>query len=41
MPGSVEKLEQSLKWLNLNFDESPSIGGRHGPYIQVSDCVIR
>ncbi len=36
MPGSVEKLEQSLKWLKLAFDEGPSVGGPHGPYLQVS-----
>lgn len=36
MPGSVEKMQQTLKWLGVEFDEGPSIGGKFGPYIQVS-----
>lgn len=34
MLGSVEKLEQSLKWLKMDFDEGPTIGGMYGPYVQ-------
>ncbi|XP_064386947.1 glutamate--tRNA ligase-like isoform X2 [Halichondria panicea] len=32
--GSIEKLEQSLKWLKLNFEEGPTVGGIYGPYVQ-------
>src|SRR3989344_2816197 len=32
--GSIEHIEQSLKWLGLNWDEGPDIGGPHAPYIQ-------
>lgn len=35
MPGSVEKLEGTLKWLGIEFHESPSKGGLYGPYVQV------
>ena len=35
MPGSIETLEESLKWLGIDFHESPSKGGPYGPYIQV------
>lgn len=32
--GSTEHIIKSLKWLDLNWDEGPDIGGPHGPYIQ-------
>ncbi len=35
MAGSIRRLESSLHWLGINFDEGPSIGGEHGPYYQV------
>lgn len=34
MPGSMEKMEQSLKWLKMEFDEGPTVGGKYGPYVQ-------
>ena len=34
MPGSMEKLEQALKWLKMEFDEGPTVGGKYGPYVQ-------
>lgn len=32
--GAVEKLINSLKWVGLNFDEGPEVGGSYGPYFQ-------
>jgi len=34
VPGSAEELETSLEWASVNFDESPVVGGDHGPYVQ-------
>ena len=32
--GSEKHIIESLKWLNINFDESPKKGGKYGPYRQ-------
>jgi glutamyl-tRNA synthetase len=32
--GSIEHIQQSLKWLGLNWDQGPGVGGPHSPYIQ-------
>ena len=32
--GSIDHIIQSLKWLGLNWDEGPNIGGPHKPYLQ-------
>ena len=32
--GSIEHIIKSLKWLGINWDEGPDIGGPHTPYIQ-------
>jgi glutamyl-tRNA synthetase len=32
--GSIGHIIESLKWLGINWDEGPDIGGDHGPYIQ-------
>ena len=32
--GSMEHIIESLKWLNVNWDEGPDIGGPHAPYKQ-------
>lgn len=34
VPGSVEHIQESLKWLGLNWDEGPGVGGPHVPYLQ-------
>ncbi|HPS21630.1 MAG TPA: glutamate--tRNA ligase [Candidatus Paceibacterota bacterium] len=34
VPGSVEHIQESLKWLNLNWDEGPGIGGPNASYKQ-------
>lgn len=33
-PESLENLMRGLRWLGLDWDEGPDIGGPHGPYIQ-------
>jgi len=32
--GSVEVILESLRWLGLDWDEGPEVGGDHGPYFQ-------
>lgn len=32
--GSIEHIQKSLKWLGLNWDQGPDVGGPHTPYIQ-------
>lgn len=32
--GSIEHIQKSLKWLGLNWDQGPDIGGPYAPYIQ-------
>jgi len=32
--GAVESLLSSLRWLGLDWDEGPEVGGDYGPYIQ-------
>lgn len=32
--GAVEAIYESLRWLGLNWDEGPDIGGPYGPYVQ-------
>ncbi|SNX82088.1 related to glutamyl-tRNA synthetase [Melanopsichium pennsylvanicum] len=34
VPGSVQALQETLEWAKLDFDEGPSAGGSHGPYVQ-------
>ncbi|HVX90465.1 MAG TPA: glutamate--tRNA ligase [Candidatus Paceibacterota bacterium] len=34
--GSIGHIMESLKWLSLDWDEGPDIGGPHEPYIQSS-----
>lgn len=34
VPGSIERIEESLRWLGLDWDEGPDIGGPYGPYVQ-------
>src|ERR687891_851496 len=31
---SVEQLKRSLRWIGLDWDEGPEIGGPYGPYRQ-------
>ena len=32
--GAVEAIQEDLRWLNLDWDEGPAVGGKFGPYIQ-------
>ena len=32
--GATELIEDTLKWLGLEWDEGPIVGGPHGPYFQ-------
>lgn len=32
--GSVEHIINSLKWIGINWDEGPDIGGKNSPYLQ-------
>ena len=34
MPGAQEEIMESLRWLGLDWDEGPDIGGPFGPYNQ-------
>lgn len=34
VPESVGEIYETLKWLGLNCDEGPDIGGSYGPYVQ-------
>lgn len=34
VPESVDQIFQTLKWLGLNYDEGPVVGGPFGPYVQ-------
>jgi glutamyl-tRNA synthetase len=32
--GAVESILEGLKWLGLDWDEGPEVGGSYGPYVQ-------
>ena len=34
VPGSVEAIIEGLRWLGLDWDEGPEVGGDYGPYFQ-------
>jgi glutamyl-tRNA synthetase len=34
MPGSEQEIMDGLRWLGLQYDEGPDVGGRFGPYRQ-------
>lgn len=34
VPGSVEEIQETLRWYGLDWDEGPGVGGDYGPYIQ-------
>jgi glutamyl-tRNA synthetase len=33
-PGATAQMQQDLRWLRLNWDEGPDVGGVFGPYVQ-------
>lgn len=34
VPGAVDRIMQSLRWLGLDWDEGPDVGGPFGPYVE-------
>jgi len=34
VPGSLEEVYESLRWLGMQWDEGPEVGGPYGPYFQ-------
>lgn len=34
VPGMAEAQAEDLRWLGLDWDEGPDVGGPHGPYVQ-------
>ena len=34
VPGAAEAIMADLRWLGLDWDEGPDVGGPHGPYLQ-------
>ena len=34
VPGSTEEILESLRWLGIEIDEGPEVGGPYGPYLQ-------
>ena len=32
--GATDLIEDTLKWLGMDWDEGPEVGGEHGPYFQ-------
>ncbi len=32
--GSIDHIKETLKWLGLDWDEGPDVGGLHAPYLQ-------
>lgn len=34
VPGSLEAIYESLRWLGVTWDEGPDVGGPHTPYVQ-------
>lgn len=34
VPGAEQEIFDGLRWLGLQYDEGPDIGGKHGPYRQ-------
>ncbi len=34
MPGALEGILEGLRWLGIDWDEGPNVGGSFGPYVQ-------
>ena len=32
--GAVERIQESLRWLCIDWDEGPGVGGHYGPFFQ-------
>ncbi|MCA9970492.1 MAG: glutamate--tRNA ligase [Anaerolineales bacterium] len=40
VPGAIDAIMDGLRWLGLNWDEGPDVGGPYGPYIQTERAVL-
>lgn len=40
VPGAVENILASLRWLGLDWDEGPDVGGPYGPYVQTERAAL-
>ena len=40
VPGSEEEMMANLRWLGIQWDEGPDVGGPHGPYRQSERSAI-
>ena len=40
VPGTQQSIMEGLKWLGLQWDEGPDVGGSVGPYVQSSRAEI-
>jgi glutamyl-tRNA synthetase len=40
IPGAIETIMDELRWLGLDWDEGPDIGGDYGPYIQTQRAEL-
>ncbi len=40
VPGATEVIIDALRWLGLDWDEGPDIGGPYGPYIQTQRAPL-
>lgn len=39
-PGAAQQAVDDLRWLGLDWDEGPDVGGSHGPYVQTQRVVL-
>lgn len=39
-PESVRAILDGLKWLGIDWDEGPEVGGKHGPYFQTERMAL-
>jgi glutamyl-tRNA synthetase len=40
LPHAVKAIMDGLRWMGLNWDEGPDIGGPYGPYIQTQRSTL-
>jgi glutamyl-tRNA synthetase len=38
--GAVENIMASMRWLGIDWDEGPDIGGPYGPYVQTERAEL-
>jgi glutamyl-tRNA synthetase len=40
VPGAIENIMEGLRWIGLDWDEGPEVGGAYGPYFQSERLAI-